>query len=275
MNRHNIALGQKVVKFHKACPKGLFRFRVPGPVVIEDLHAIGGLAAPRQAEADAAQPEYPQGFGREFHTEVTRGIEISPLARHDGLVHEKHFSGHGNHEAKGDICRGLGHGPRRKSHGNAQAGGGGDIDIVIAHGKLGNDVQMGAFFQEIPVDPVGEGADQGMVVFGQFRQFHRGHGPVLFPEGQVKALFPQQADPGPRVFSGYENFLFHREPLFWPFQVVKISPPSLRTTAMAASRPDCRAPSIQPPAKEVDSPLKKTPGWVSKDSGLAWRNKAF
>ena len=108
-----------------------------------------------------------------------------------GAMIEKEFPGYGNHQPKGDICRGRAEYIGCISHRDAQAGGLGDIDIVVAHGKLGNHFKVPACIQKIGVDLILPEAEKDIGLFSLEDQLVLLHRPFFRPDFHLKAFLTQ------------------------------------------------------------------------------------
>ena len=67
---------------------------------------------------------------------------------------------HGEQQRPGKVGRRVGEHAGRVGHDDAAARGRGDVDVVVADGDVGHDLQLGALGEERVVDPVGEQRDR-------------------------------------------------------------------------------------------------------------------
>ena len=119
--------------------------------------------------------------------------------------------GHAQNHRPGQLGDRFGQHIGRVGDDDAALPGGGDVDVVVAHGDVGHDLQRCAGIHDLTVDSVGENSDQGVLVGDALLQLLARNPAVAVVEIDVASL-GQPGEHGGGNLSGQKNARTHQ----WP-----------------------------------------------------------
>ena len=99
----------------------------------------------------------------------------------------KCLSRHRQHERECQVGRGIRQYARSIANRDLQARCLADVDVVVPHSELGDHSQVRTLLQKFPVDLLGKGAKNCLMILRGRDQFCLGHEPFFTPFRYVKA----------------------------------------------------------------------------------------
>ena len=167
-------------------------------IVADELHAEGAGALGHQA-ADAAQAEDRERLLEELDAHELAAL---PLVRVHGGVRLGGVARAGEEEAHGLL--GGGHDVRRRSvaDDHAAVGGGGHIDVVDAHARAADDLEVRARLDDLARDLGARAHDEGVVAGDRLDQLL---GREIEQHVDLEALLAQNLDAGIRQLVGDQH----------------------------------------------------------------------
>ena len=154
MEREHVDPGQQVVEVGDPTGEAGVAARV-----VEHLHTEpGGPAGHRLA--DATEADDPERRAVDVDAEEVADVEAGPAALAEVGLGIRRPPRRGQHEEERQVGGGLVEHAGCVADRDAEIGGGGHVDVVVAHGHVRHDPQArGAGAQGLRVDAVGEDAD--------------------------------------------------------------------------------------------------------------------
>jgi hypothetical protein len=180
---------------------------VAGAVVVDDIHAETPRAA-RDGRANAAHADDAYSLAPNVDAAELLGSPPLPAAGSQGTLGLAEAAGGGEQEHEGGIGGGL----------IEDVGGVGDhhaalarrtnIDIVVSHGHVGDDLQaVPRRVEDFAVDLLRRGGEDGGGVRDGFEEFVAGRR-AFAEHGEVVIL--QKVQAGGRYLAGYDDLLEHQ-----------------------------------------------------------------
>ena len=125
-------------------------------VVVEGAHPEARRSA-RHLAPDAPEADEAERRAVDVLAQQEQGPPGQPAVVTHEVAGLGQAAGHGHEQGEGEVRRRLGQHPGRVAHGHAAAGAGGHVDVVVAHGEVGDDPQLRpGRLEELVVDAVGE-----------------------------------------------------------------------------------------------------------------------
>ena len=156
--------------------------------------------------ADAAVADDPERGAVHVDAQEVADVEPGPAALAEVGLGIGRPPRRREQQEEGEIGGGLVEHPWRVADRDPELGSGGDVDVVVAHGHVGDDLQpRRARPQDVGVDAIGEDADDRVDVTGRGAQVGGGPGLVA---GALHDLVPGGDDgiePALRQLAGHED----------------------------------------------------------------------
>ncbi len=132
----------------------------------DDLHAKAIVAAPGDGLTDAAHADDANGLASDMRAQHLGRVPAGPLASADQSLALRRAAGGHQDQGHGDIGGGIGDGTGGVGDLQAGGAGGGDVDVVVAHPEIGEDLGAGIWHigKDIGAEEVAQRWQDGVIV---------------------------------------------------------------------------------------------------------------
>jgi len=149
--------------------------------VVDNLHPET-LGAAGDGLPDATEANDAESFSPNIGTAVLVEIPALPVPCPDILIGFDDAARDSEHERPGEVGGGFVEDAGSVGNQYATARAGGDVDVVVANGYIGDDAELGGGTQRVVADAFGKKTDEALFIFDTTKEFVFGRALLLGPE---------------------------------------------------------------------------------------------